>query len=305
MRLAHFSTRGHGQAACRATARDPRVLPRACARPRRGGSVFGCPAPLRGGSRRAAARTSGRLERAAKWGGSPPGCLGAADAVASGLVLALVRLVVFALVASLGVASGAQAFAPKPALRAFSLSSQGASGERASNAAEGVGKIGLSARFPRRSISFNRFRYYDPESGQYASQDPIGLAGGLGLHAYVHDPLSWVDPFGLSGDACSPPLHADELRGKTRTEVAELASRKGLIPTGAPDVASGLPRKWKDPATGKQRLRLDRGHVTDEGVPFDLPRAAADHVHGYEPDGITKIRDPHAGNDPHFPTTGE
>jgi len=210
MRLAHFSTRGHGPAACRATARDPRVLPRACARPRRGGSVFarrhvGCPSPLRGGSRRAAARTSGRLERAAKWGGSPPGCLGAADAVASGLVLALVRLVVFALVASLGVASGAQAFAPKPALRAFSLSSQGASGERASNAAEGVGKIGLSARFPRRSISFNRFRYYDPEAGQYASQDPIGLAGGFRLYAYPGDPLRHIDPFGL--EPCGPKIH--------------------------------------------------------------------------------------------------
>jgi RHS repeat-associated protein len=50
-------------------------------------------------------------------------------------------------------------------------------------------------------LYYNRFRYYDPESGRYISQDPIGLAGGLGQYSYVHDPLSWLDPFGLS--ACS------------------------------------------------------------------------------------------------------
>jgi RHS repeat-associated protein len=49
-------------------------------------------------------------------------------------------------------------------------------------------------------LYYNRFRYYDPEAGQYTSQDPIGLAGGAALYAYVHDPLTWVDPFGLSGN---------------------------------------------------------------------------------------------------------
>jgi len=46
-------------------------------------------------------------------------------------------------------------------------------------------------------LYYNRFRYYDPDSGQYASQDPIGLAGGAALYAYVQDPLAWVDPLGL------------------------------------------------------------------------------------------------------------
>jgi hypothetical protein len=153
------------------------------------------------------------------------GCRRAVYAVGSGPVLALVRMLVFALVAALGVASGAHAFAPKPVLRAFSLSSESASGERACNAAEHVGKIGLSARFPRRSIPFNRFRYYDPEAGQYASQDPIGLAGGLGLHAYVHDPLTWVDPFGLS-ETCG----------------ARGVRRPSYVPKGSDGAPSPLPR---------------------------------------------------------------
>jgi len=48
-------------------------------------------------------------------------------------------------------------------------------------------------------LYYNRFRYYDPETGQYTQQDPIGLAGSNPtLYGYVHDTNMWVDPFGLS-----------------------------------------------------------------------------------------------------------
>ncbi|HEX8656603.1 MAG TPA: DUF6531 domain-containing protein, partial [Hymenobacter sp.] len=47
-------------------------------------------------------------------------------------------------------------------------------------------------------LYYNRFRYYDPEAGQYVSQDPIGLLGGLAPYAYVRDPHKQVDVFGLS-----------------------------------------------------------------------------------------------------------
>lgn len=46
-------------------------------------------------------------------------------------------------------------------------------------------------------LYYNRFRYYDPDSGNYLSQDPIGLNGGMFLYAYVYDTNSWVDVFGL------------------------------------------------------------------------------------------------------------
>ncbi|MEQ9883631.1 hypothetical protein ABRP83_15850, partial [Pectobacterium brasiliense] len=35
-------------------------------------------------------------------------------------------------------------------------------------------------------------------SGQYLSPDPIGLAGGIRPQGYVHNPLEWVDPLGLT-----------------------------------------------------------------------------------------------------------
>ena len=48
-------------------------------------------------------------------------------------------------------------------------------------------------------LYYNRFRYYDPNAGSYISQDPIGLAGGDNLYAYVPNPSSYIDIFGLSG----------------------------------------------------------------------------------------------------------
>ena len=48
-------------------------------------------------------------------------------------------------------------------------------------------------------LYYNRFRYYNPETGQYTQQDPIGLAGGLNLYSYVKnsncqfDILGWED----------------------------------------------------------------------------------------------------------------
>ena len=95
-----------------------------------------------------------------------------------------------------------------------------------------------------------------------------------------------------------------EITGKTRTEIRDLARNKGLVPAGELDSA-GNPRKWKDPVTGKERLRLDRGHTDPQtGLPYNDPKARVDHVHAYEPNGQTKIRDP-IDNNAHFPTTGE
>jgi RHS repeat-associated protein len=55
-------------------------------------------------------------------------------------------------------------------------------------------------------LYYNRFRYFDPETGQYISQDPIGLLGIINEYIYVHDPLSWVDVLGLQ------PVHPKTVR---------------------------------------------------------------------------------------------
>jgi RHS repeat-associated protein len=45
---------------------------------------------------------------------------------------------------------------------------------------------------------YMRNRYYDPASGRFTQEDPIGLAGGLNAYGYANgDPASYDDPFGL------------------------------------------------------------------------------------------------------------
>lgn len=47
-------------------------------------------------------------------------------------------------------------------------------------------------------LAYNRYRYYDPSSGVYVSQDPIGLAGkNPNFYAYVSDSNKLIDPLAL------------------------------------------------------------------------------------------------------------
>ncbi|RQT15728.1 DUF4329 domain-containing protein [Burkholderia contaminans] len=47
-------------------------------------------------------------------------------------------------------------------------------------------------------LHYNRYRYYDPQSGRFVSKDPIGLAGGLNPWQYANNPIHWTDPVGLA-----------------------------------------------------------------------------------------------------------
>ncbi|WP_435156043.1 DUF6531 domain-containing protein [Amycolatopsis sacchari] len=63
---------------------------------------------------------------------------------------------------------------------------------------------GTPLRFPGQyhdaetGLHYNFHRSYDPETGQYTSGDPLGLPGGPNPHAYVPNPVQWLDPLGLT-----------------------------------------------------------------------------------------------------------
>jgi RHS repeat-associated protein len=47
-------------------------------------------------------------------------------------------------------------------------------------------------------VSVFRNRFYDQQTGRWTQEDPIGVAGGLNLYAYVgNNPVAYIDPFGL------------------------------------------------------------------------------------------------------------
>ncbi|MCE9992692.1 hypothetical protein LZ633_11895, partial [Enterobacter asburiae] len=49
-------------------------------------------------------------------------------------------------------------------------------------------------------LYYNRFRYYDADSGQYLCADPVGLAGGIDFYQYAPNTLKYIDPLGLCKD---------------------------------------------------------------------------------------------------------
>jgi hypothetical protein len=79
-----------------------------------------------------------------------------------------------------------------------------------------------------------RARWYDPQTGRFVSEDPIGLAGGINPYAYAaNSPVNFTDPFGLCPDpppangvvqaaaneAC--PIRLDPIEVSPRREVFE------------------------------------------------------------------------------------
>ncbi|ABC27381.1 Rhs family protein [Hahella chejuensis KCTC 2396] len=58
---------------------------------------------------------------------------------------------------------------------------------------------------------YNRHRYYDPQSGRFINQAPIGLLGGANAYQYAPNPVGWVDPFGLTAKKESPKRQFDAI----------------------------------------------------------------------------------------------
>ncbi|MFM2483474.1 RHS repeat domain-containing protein [Celerinatantimonas sp. YJH-8] len=69
-------------------------------------------------------------------------------------------------------------------------------------------------------LYYNLNRYYDADSGQYLSPDPIGMAGGLRPQAYVHNPMDWGDPLGLAGCGSKNKGYNDKVVELDPTEVS-------------------------------------------------------------------------------------
>lgn len=83
-------------------------------------------------------------------------------------------------------------------------------------------------------LYYNRFRYYNSESGLYISKDPIGLKGGKGQYSYVKDTNIKIDTIGLSESI------GDLFRGTTEGfPGSESLQRIGITPASTdPRVAT-------------------------------------------------------------------
>ncbi|MCC6928165.1 MAG: RHS repeat-associated core domain-containing protein [Gemmatimonadaceae bacterium] len=78
----------------------------------------------------------------------------------------------------------AESFTPRDRLHGFTAASY-------------MGSL-LEGKRNTTGTEYKRARVYDPQSGRFTQEDPIGLAGGLNLYGYANgDPVNFSDPFGL------------------------------------------------------------------------------------------------------------
>jgi len=80
---------------------------------------------------------------------------------------------------------------------------------------------------PAGSRSF-RHQWYDPATGRFLTQDPIGLAGGVNLYAYAaSNPIAFSDPFGLYVEFGSDKAKAAYLQARETLEACANSGSSG------------------------------------------------------------------------------
>ncbi|MEQ9995778.1 RHS repeat-associated core domain-containing protein, partial [Pectobacterium versatile] len=109
-------------------------------------------------------------------------------------------------------------------------------------------------------LYYNRHRYYDAESGQYLSPDPIGLAGGKRAYGYVKNPLSWVDPLGLTPKEGKNGSDKGPDKKNSRAKINNIEDifdnpdvLKGHTPESLKEELGGIPEGWKAGTMNKSR----------------------------------------------------
>ncbi|WP_198946534.1 RHS repeat-associated core domain-containing protein, partial [Pseudofrankia asymbiotica] len=82
---------------------------------------------------------------------------------------------------------------------------------------------------PESGLNYNYHRYYDPETANYQSFDPLGLEPSPNPRAYIQNPLTWYDPLGYS-PCTDPPRFITTATGHTidRQSISTKISQKQL-----------------------------------------------------------------------------
>ncbi|HGU4472447.1 TPA: RHS element core protein, partial [Escherichia coli] len=94
-------------------------------------------------------------------------------------------------------------------------------------------------------LYYNRNRYYDPLQGRYITQDPIDIKGGWNLYSYALNPVSWIDPLGLTqcdSEGCNNDILFTGGSGPDNKILNELGPRDGIDGLGSQNMKmySGL-----------------------------------------------------------------
>ncbi len=95
-------------------------------------------------------------------------------------------------------------------------------------------------------LHYNIYRFYDPETGGFITQDPIGLTGSFNLYQYAMNPMIWIDPSGLTCSTDAKTLRANMVAAG-KSEPAFKNSAHHIVMSNSRDVRMvALQAKMKD-----------------------------------------------------------
>ena len=126
-------------------------------------------------------------------------------------------------------------------------------------------------------LHYNRHRYYDPTTARFISLDPIGLLGGNNNYQYANNPITWVDPLGLS---CKEVANSAKYYRYVGEGEAQAIRQSGKIPnvdiTGNPKDVYLTNRLYKTAGRAKTHNQLPskptyRVEIKPENVPNRTP----------------------------------
>lgn len=132
-------------------------------------------------------------------------------------------------------------------------------GETTSSGQESANQTKYTGReLDRLGTYYYRARYYQGELKRFVSEDPIGLAGGANVFAYVDaNPVLFGDPLGLK----KPDEHCKGLLDKLRRQRRALDEKRSEYRQNKGPGDSGALSDYPSPGTARWRSRPD--HVTD------------------------------------------
>ncbi|MEU0673014.1 putative T7SS-secreted protein [Streptomyces sp. NPDC006172] len=131
---------------------------------------------------------------------------------------------------------------------------------------------------PETGLHYNLFRHYDPETGRYTSPDPLGLSPAPNPVAYVTNPHTVCDPFGLSpykkGEGPTIGEYTSKGEGQDLKRSAMVGDDQWHFNTG-----HGYDRAHTGPGGTQNDLR------TTNLKPDQIEQAIVSDVYGYMKDG--------------------
>jgi len=100
---------------------------------------------------------------------------------------------------------------------------------------------------PDTGLAHAWLRVYDPETGAYLSESPLGIAGGANLYGYLDDPMTEASPLGIGRGYAA-------LRGALRSERLAAERLERIVTALDRDDGAAGPRERFDAAAATPRL---------------------------------------------------